>query len=74
MFLSHFNKENCIIVIIEFDFFIISPWTTQFHNHFVPEVKKFMKRSNLPINLDNALGYPNERELKSSDGNIQTIQ
>lgn len=53
---------------------VFSEW---FHKDFVPEVKKFMKRSNLPIKallvLDNAPGHPNEQELKSSDGNIQAI-
>ncbi|CAG4987678.1 unnamed protein product [Parnassius apollo] len=53
---------------------VFSEW---FHKDFVPEVRKFMKRSNLPIKallvLDNAPGHPNEQELKSSDGNIQTI-
>uniref|UniRef100_A0A2A4K1H2 HTH CENPB-type domain-containing protein n=1 Tax=Heliothis virescens TaxID=7102 RepID=A0A2A4K1H2_HELVI len=53
---------------------VFSEW---FHKDFVPEVKKFMERSNLPIKallvLDNAPGHPNEQELKSSDGNIQTI-
>ncbi|CAG5048130.1 unnamed protein product [Parnassius apollo] len=52
---------------------VFSEW---FHKDFVPEVRKFMKRSNLPIKallvLDNAPGHPNEQELKSSDGNIQT--
>lgn len=53
---------------------VFSEW---FHKDLVPEVKKFMKRSNLPIKallvLDNAPGHPNEQDLKSSDGNIQTI-
>lgn len=53
---------------------VFSEWL---HKDFVSEVKKFMKRSNLPAKallvLDNAPGHPNAQELRSSDGNIQTI-
>ncbi|XP_013167850.1 PREDICTED: jerky protein homolog-like [Papilio xuthus] len=61
----------------------IRSWVTReifnewFHEDFVPEVEKFMKRSNLPIKALLVIAddprHPNEQELKSSDGNIQTI-
>ncbi|XP_015187494.1 PREDICTED: jerky protein homolog-like [Polistes dominula] len=73
-------KNICLPVCYKNQF---TSWVTRevfnewFHKDFVPEVKKFMKRSNLPIKallvLDNAPAHPNEQELKSSDGNIQTI-
>lgn len=53
---------------------ILTEW---FHKEFVPEIKKFMKRSNLPekalLILDNAPDRPNERDLRSSDGKIQVM-
>ncbi|XP_045499486.1 jerky protein homolog-like [Colias croceus] len=53
---------------------VFSAW---FHNDFVPEVYKFMTKSNLPVRallvLENTIGYPYEQEIKSSDGNIETI-
>ncbi|KAJ8932296.1 hypothetical protein NQ314_014789 [Rhamnusium bicolor] len=50
---------------------IFKPW---FHKMFIPEVKKFMRKNNLPVNamllLDNAPSHPPAEELRSDDGCI----
>ncbi|XP_049301956.1 jerky protein homolog-like isoform X2 [Bactrocera dorsalis] len=57
-----------------------SAWMTSaifkhwFHQSFVPQVRLFLKRKNLPIKalllIDNAPSHPSEAELKTEDGNI----
>lgn len=48
-----------------------------FNECFVPEVRKFLRRRNLPpkalLVLDNAPGHPNQENLKSKDGLIQIM-
>ncbi|XP_037827591.1 jerky protein homolog-like isoform X2 [Lucilia sericata] len=57
-----------------------SAWMTSaifkhwFHQSFVPQVKLFLKKKNLPMKalllIDNAPSHPSEAELKTEDGNI----
>lgn len=53
---------------------LFSEW---FHEEFVPSVKKFLKKQNLPqkalLVLDNCPGHPDEDELKSKDGLIKVM-
>lgn len=45
-----------------------------FHKKFIPEVKSYLKKENLPqkalLLLDNARSHPNEAALRSDDGNF----